>query len=84
MNLFEMNVANDCKFGFYVTLDSCSNGKYAMVVGIDGVEEGKMIEGTSPYFTRKYPEGHPKAGKTWKRFMYLEATWYDKRVYKTD
>ena len=30
MNLFEMYVANDCKFGFHVTRDSWGNGKYAM------------------------------------------------------
>src|SRR5687768_2598451 len=84
MNLFQMYVDNNCKFGFYVTRDSWSNGKHAMVTGIDGVEEGKMIEGEPPYFTRKYPEGHPKVGKVWKRFVYLKSSWFDNGTYETD
>jgi hypothetical protein len=84
MNLFEMYVDNDCKFGFYVTRDSWSNGKYAIVIAIDGVDEGKMIDGTPPYFTRKYPEEHPKAEKTWKRLVYLKASWFDNGTYETD
>lgn len=47
-----MYVDNGCRFGFYVNRNSWSNGKYAAVIAIDGVEEGLMAEGNSPYFTR--------------------------------
>ena len=83
-NIFQMYVENDCKFGFFVTRNSWSNHKFAMVVGIDGVEEGKLIAGEAPYFTRKYPEGHPKAGKVWQRVVYLKADWFDEGKYETD
>jgi hypothetical protein len=83
-NIFQMYIENDCKFGFFVTRNSWSNNKFAMVVSIDGVEEGKMIEGEPPYFTRKYPEEHRKAGKVWPRIVYLKATWFDRGKYETD
>ena len=79
-----MYIENDCKFGFFVTRNSWSDQKYAMVVGIDGVEEGKMIVGKPPYFTRKYPLGHPKTGKVWPRIVHLKAPWLNGGKYKTD
>lgn len=82
-NIYQMYVENDCKFGFFVTRNSWSNQKYATVVGIDGVEEGKMIEGEPPYFTRKYPLGHVKSGKVWPRVVYLKAAWFDEGIYRT-
>ena len=75
-----MYVDNGCKFGFYVTKNSWSNEKYAMVFGIDGVEEGKMIKGKPPYFIRKYPKGHPKAGNIWPRIVFLKPSWLDRKI----
>ncbi len=43
-----------------------------------------MIDGDPPYFTRTHPIGHPKAGITWKRYVYLEAAWVDDGEYITD
>lgn len=83
-NIFQMYMENNCKFGFYVTRNSWSNVKYAMVVGIDDVEEGKPIEGLPPYFTRKYQEGHSKEGRVWRRIVYLKADWLDGGKYDTD
>jgi hypothetical protein len=83
-NIFQMYVANGCKCGFFITRNSWSNEKYAKVIKIDGVEEGKMIDGEAPYFTRYYPIGHTKAGKVWKRYVYLEAPWFDDGEYITD
>lgn len=83
-NIYQMYMENGCKFGFFITRDSWRADRYAMVVGIDGVEEGKPIEGQPPYFNRYYPESHPKAGKTWKRFVHLEAPWFDSGEYETD
>lgn len=76
-NLFQMYMENNCRFGFFVTRESWSDGKYAKVIGIDGAKEGEPLEGEPPYFIRKYPAGHAKAGITWKRNVYLEADWLD-------
>ena len=84
INIFQMYVENNFKFGFYVTRNSWHPKRFAKVVAIDGVEEGKMIEGNPPYFTRYYPQGHPKEGKVWKRSVYLEADWFDGGKYETD
>ena len=83
-NIFQMYMDNNCKFGFYVRRNSWSELRFALVVGIDGVEEGKIIEGEPPYFTRKYPAGHLKEGKVWQRIVYLEAPWLDEGKYDTD
>lgn len=79
-----MYMANGYKFGFYISRNSWSPDKYALVLRIDGVEEGKPIEGTPPYFTRYYPKGHLKEGKVWKRFVLLKAAWFDDGFYDTD
>ena len=65
--------------GFYVHRDSWHPIKYAKVVAIEDVEEGKMIDGTPPYFGgRKFPQGHHKAGKIMgPRIVTLEADWMD-------
>lgn len=72
-----MYIENGCKMGFFVTRETWSNGKYAKVAAIDGVIDGSPIEGDPPYFNRKYPEGHEKAGATWQRNARLEADWLD-------
>jgi hypothetical protein len=82
-NIFQMYMNNGYKFGFYVHRNSWRSDRYAMVVGIDGVEEGSPIEGEPPYFNRYYPNDHPKAGKTWSRNLYLEAAWFDNGRYET-
>jgi len=82
INIFQMYVENNCKFGFYVKRDSWDSSRFAKVVAIDGVEKGKMIEGDPPYFTQHYPQGHPKEGKIWKRKVYME--WLGKGRYETE
>ena len=72
-----MYIENNCRLGFYVTRDSWSNAKYAKVVAIDDVIDGQQIEGIPPYFNRKYPAGHEKAGALWQRNVRLEADWFD-------
>ncbi len=84
LNIYQMYIENQCKFGFFITRNSWSAEKYAAVVAIVEVEEGKPIEGQPPYFTRYYPQEHPKAGKVWKRFVHLEASWFDSSEYETD
>jgi hypothetical protein len=79
LNIYEMYIKNKCRFGFYVHRDSWHPIKYAKVTAIEDVEEGKMIEGESPYFGRTFPHGHPKAGKKMgSRLVMLEADWMDK------
>lgn len=82
-NIFQMYMENGYRLGFYVHRDSWRPNRYAKVVGIDGVEDGKPIDGQPPYFTRHYPPSHPKAGKTWSRTIYLEAPWFDNGRYET-
>lgn len=83
-NLFEIYMANGCKFGFYFHRDSWRSDRYAKVVGIDGVEDGKPIEGQPPYFNRFFPIDHPNAGENWSRKIYLEAEWFDDGTYTTE
>ncbi len=83
-NIYQMYIENDFKFGFFVRRDSWSAEKYAEVKYIEGVEEGKPIEGEPPYFNRRFPADHPKAGKVWKRFVHLTAPWFHNEVYETD
>ena len=83
-NIFQMYLSNGYKFGFFVTRNSWSGGKYGKVVKIDGVVEGEIIDGKPPYFNRYYPDDHPKAGKVWKRYVHLEAAWFENGEYVTD
>lgn len=46
INIYQMYIRNNCRFGFYVKRDSWQAGRYAKVVGIEWVEEGKMIKGS--------------------------------------
>jgi hypothetical protein len=80
-NIYEMYVENGCRFGFYVTRDSWKEDRYAEVIGIDGVEDGKMIEGEPPYFNRVYPDNHPNARKIWQRGITLKAEWFDGEIH---
>lgn len=77
INIYQMYVQNGCRFGFYVKRDSWSEGRYAKVVAIEWVEDGKMIKGNAPYFGGfKNPPGHPRAGKIMgPRLVTLEADW---------
>jgi hypothetical protein len=83
-NIFEMYMANGCRFGFYVHRDSWRSDRYAKVVGIDGVEDGKPIDGQPPYFNRTFPSDNANAGKIWSRKIYLEAEWFDDGTYATE
>jgi len=79
MNIYQMYIANNLKFGFYVHKDSWSPDKYAKVVSIEMVKEGKMIEGAPPYYGGLLnPPGHPRAGKIMgPRMVTLKADWID-------
>lgn len=79
MNIYQMYMANDYKLGFYVTRNSWSKEKYAKVVEIQWVTEGKPIKGKPPYFGGfKNPPGHPREGKIMSpRLVTLEAKWLD-------
>lgn len=79
MNIYEMYIKNGCRFGFYVHRNSWRPNRYAKVISIEDVVEGKMIEGNPPYFGgRAYPPGHSKAGKIMgPRMVTLEANWID-------
>lgn len=83
-NIFQLYFEHGCCFGFYVHRDSWRPDRYAKLVKIDGVEDGKPIDGQPPYFTRYYPTGHPKAGKVWPRTIHLEAAWFDNGKYETE
>jgi hypothetical protein len=78
INIYQMYVANNCQYGFYVRRDSWSPDKYAKVVSIEWVEEGRMIKGKPPYFGGfKNPPGHPRTGKIMgPRLVTLEAPWF--------
>lgn len=78
-NIYQMYMANGCRFGFYVKRDTWRPGKYAKVVGIEWVEDGRPIKGKPPYFGGfKNPPGHPRAGKIMgPRLVTLEADWFD-------
>jgi hypothetical protein len=83
-NIFQMYMANNYRFGFFITRSSWKTGRMAMVVAIDGVKEGEPIEGTPPYFNRCFPAGHPKEGKIWPRTVHLKADWFDDGTYQTE
>lgn len=83
-NILQMYMENDYQFGFHITRNSWHPTRYATVQSIDGVEEGKPIEGQPPYFVRYYPEGHAKAGKVWKRWVHMDAHWTEEGIYDTD
>lgn len=74
-----MYMANDFKLGFYVHRDSWADSRYAKVVSIQWVTEGKPIKGKPPYFGGfKNPPGHRRAGKIMgPRIVVLEADWLD-------
>lgn len=79
LNIYQMYMKNDCRFGFFVHRDSWHPIKYAKVTAIEGVKEGKIPEGKPPYFGGLLnPPGHPKAGKIMgPRMVTLEADWRD-------
>jgi len=79
INIYQMYVKNGCRFGFFVKRNSWGPGRYAKVIGIEWVEEGKMIKGEPPYYGGfKNPPGHPRAGKTMGlRLVTLQADWFD-------
>ena len=81
-----MYVKNNCKLGFYVRSVKWRHERFAKVIEIQNVEEGKMIEGEPPYFGGfKYPAGHPKEGIIMgPRLVTLEADWLDNGVRVTD
>lgn len=81
-----MYVQNNCKLGFYVSRNSWRKGRYAKVIGIEFVTDGKMIKGDPPYFGGfKNPPGHPREGKIMgPRLVTLEADWLENGKYVTD
>ena len=86
INIYQMYVKNNCKLGFYVRSDKWRQERFAKVVEIQNVEDGKMIEGESPYFGGfRYPAGHPKEGIIMgPRLVTLEADWLDGGVRVTE
>jgi hypothetical protein len=86
INIYQMYVQNGCRFGFYVRRDSWKPGRFAKVVAIQWVEDGKMIKGNPPYFGGfKNPPGHPRAGKIMgPREVTLQAPWFDGGFWVTD
>jgi hypothetical protein len=86
INIYQMYVKNNCKLGFYVRSDKWRQERFAKVVEIQHVEDGKMIEGEPPYYGGfKYPAGHPKEGIIMgPRLVTLEADWLDGGVRVTD
>lgn len=86
LNIYQMCIKNNCRFGFYVHRDSWYPIRYAKVTAIEGVEEGKMIEGKPPYFGGLInPPGHPRAGKIMgPRMVTLEADWLDEGKMKVN
>lgn len=82
MNIYEMYMENNYKFGFYVKRDSWNKGRYAKVISIQWVFEGKPIKGSPPYFGGfKNPPGHPREGKIMgPRLVTLEADWFDRGI----
>ncbi len=85
LNIYQMYIKNGCLFGFYVRRDSWSKDRYAKVIAIEWVEEGKMIKGKPPYFGGfNNPPGHLRAGKIMgPRMVTLEADWFDNGVLET-
>lgn len=70
INIYQMYVKNNCRLGFYVRRDSWRFDRYAKVIEIQWVEDGKMIKGNPP--------GHPREGKIMgPRLVTLQADWLD-------
>jgi len=86
INIYQMFVKNNCKLGFFVRSDKWRPERYAKVIEIQNVEDGKMIEGEPPYFGGfKYPSGHPKEGIIMgPKLVTLEADWLEGGVRVTD
>lgn len=55
MNVYQMYHENNCQFGFFVKRNSWAT-IIAKVTGIEGVEEGKEINGPPPYFGNPNPK----------------------------
>lgn len=75
-NIYEMYMANDCKFGFWVTRPKWSPGVKAQVVAIEGVTEGEPIPGKPPHFNKEVAglkSGAPGTTRT----VTLKSDWYD-------
>ncbi|MEP0349463.1 MAG: hypothetical protein ABJD84_02195 [Reichenbachiella sp.] len=81
-----MYIRNGCRFGFFVRRDSWEREKYAKVLEIEFVIEGKMIKGEPPYFGGfKNPPDHPRAGKIMgPRIVTLNASWAKPKTWSTD
>jgi hypothetical protein len=79
LNIYQMYVKNICKLGFFVQRDSWRKDRYAKVIAIEGVEDGKMIPGKPPYFGGFLnPPGHPRAGKIMgPRLVTLKVKWFE-------
>jgi hypothetical protein len=79
INIYQMYVKNECRMGFYVRKDSWHTSRFAKVVEIQWVEDGKRIKGEPPYFGGfKNPPGQPRAGKIMgPRLVTLEAEWFE-------
>lgn len=77
-NIYQMYMENNYQFGFYVRRDSWPKHRYAKVLSIQWVTEGKPIKGKPPYFGGfKNPPGHPREGKIMgPRGVTLEAAWF--------
>lgn len=86
INIYQMYSSNNYKFGFYVKKNSWSPDKYAKVIAIQWVEEGKPIKGDPPYYGGfKNPPEHPRAGKIMgPRKIVLAADWLDEYYLITD
>ena len=86
INIYQMYVKNNCKFGFYVRRDSWRPDRFTKVVAIQWVEDGKMIKGEPPYFGGFInPPGHPREGKIMgPRKVTLIADWLTDGIMETD
>lgn len=86
LNIYQLYHKNDCQFGFYVRRNSWHPNRFAKVVGIQWVEEGKKIKGKPPYFGGfKNPPGHPREGKIMgPRLVDLEAPWFEGGKWRTE
>ncbi len=47
-NIYQMYMENAFKFGFFITRDSSRKDRYAKVLVMDGVKEGKPIDRLIP------------------------------------
>lgn len=86
INIYQMYVKNNCILGFFVRKDSWSKSRFAKVVEIQWVEDGKMIKGNPPYFGGfKNPPGHPREGKIMgPRQVTLKANWLENEILITE